>query len=186
MKERKSTLITLLVLVGTLLLVGFIVYYIQQRAVLSERDTESSQTLVASEETPYTDLSGDTFTFDEFRGKVRVVNTWASWCPFCVAELKDFEVLAAEYAQKEVAVIAVNRKETKEKAQAFLNTVGSFEHVHFAIDLTDAFYKSVGGFSMPETVFYDAKGNIFLHKRGFMDLEEMRLHTEAALAASDN
>lgn len=159
------------------------VYLMQQNIKSSERDMPSSQTLVASADTPYTDLDGEPFTFDAFKGQVRVVNVWASWCPFCVSELADFETLATEYQDKGVAVIAINRKEPKEKAQAFLDSVGTFTATHFAVDQTDAFYTSVGGFSMPETVFYDAAGNIVLHKRGVMTLEEMREHTQSALQA---
>lgn len=177
----KSTIITIAVIIGVLVLGGFYTYITQTRALLSERDTEASRTLVVEEETPYTDLEGNPFTFDEFRGQVRVVNSWASWCPFCTQELADFEQLAKEFGDQNVAVIAINRKEPKERASAFLASAGSFPSIHFAIDLTDAYYISIGGFSMPETVFYDARGNIVVHKRGFMNVNEMRLHTTTAI-----
>ena len=97
--------------------------------------------------------------------------------------MNDFETLAKEYADQDVVVIAINRKEPMERAKAFLKSVGDFEAIKFAVDLTDAYYTSIGGFSMPETVFYDAEGNTVFHKRGFMDLDEMRKHTQAALTA---
>jgi len=37
---------------------------------------------------------------------------------------------------------------------------------------------------MPETLFYDKKGNVVVHKRGFMTYEEMQKNTEAAIRAS--
>ncbi len=43
----------------------------------------------------------------------------------------------------------------------------------FLLDSKDAFYKSIGGFSMPETLFADADGNVIVHKRGPMALDEM-------------
>ncbi len=177
----KSTIITLGVIIGILLIGGLYTYYSLKEVRLSERDSEASRTLSVAAETPYTDLEGNPFTFDAFRGQVRVVNSWASWCPFCTKELEDFEQLATEYKDKNVAVIAINRKEPKERASAFLATLQDLSTIHFAIDLTDAYYRSIGGFSMPETVFYDAEGNIVLHKRGFMSLDEMRTHTEAAI-----
>lgn len=182
----KSSVITIGVIL--LILVGAAVatYVTQQNVRLSERDTEATRTLSAAEDTPYTDLTGNPFSFDAYRGQVRVVNSWASWTPFSTQELADFEVLAKEYAEKNVAVIAINRKEPKERAQHFLSTIGEFTAVDFAVDLTDAYYQSIGGFSMPETVFYDAKGNIVMHKRGFMSLEEMHTYTEKALNNSSN
>jgi thiol-disulfide isomerase/thioredoxin len=182
----KSTSITIVVIFGILILGGVYTYLVQNNVRVSERDTEASRTLSAAEETPYTDLEGNPFSFDDFRGQVRVVNSWASWCPFCTQELEDFERLAAEYRDQNVAVIAINRKEPRERAVQFLSTLGKFTETHFAIDLTDAYYISIGGFSMPETVFYDTEGNVVFHKRGFMDMAEMRKHTEAALTALDN
>ena len=44
----------------------------------------------------------------------------------------------------------------------------------FLLDSKDAFYKGIGGFSMPETIFADADGNIIIHKRGPIALDEMR------------
>ena len=55
----------------------------------------------------------------------------------------------------------------------------------FILDAADHLYGQIGGFSMPETIFYDTEGNVVVHKRGFMDLNEMRTHTEKALLISD-
>ena len=92
------------------------------------------------------------------------------------------ETLAGEYKDKEVVVIAVNRKEPKEVAVQFLSSIKTFEHIVFAIDETDSFYKSISGFSMPETVMYDTRGTIIVHKRGSMDLIEMKKHLDELLA----
>lgn len=183
---NKSTFITIAIILGVLLLGALYIFSIQKFSTLNEKDTEASRTLTAAEETPYTDLEGNPFTFDSYRGQVRVVNSWASWCPFCTTELNDFEQLAEEFNAQNVAVIAINREEPKERAGRFLSTVGEFKYIDFAVDLTDAYYTSIGGFSMPETVFYDTEGNIIFHKRGFMDLDEMRKHTQNALTALNN
>ena len=177
--KNNSTVIGILVVL--LLAAAYVTYSISQQNKLREDGSAASSALNASQATPYTDLQGEPFNFEQFKGQVRVVNSWASWCPFCVEELKDFEKLADSYKEQNVVVLAINRKETKEKALRFLETVGTFDSMLFAVDVTDAFYKSIGGFSMPETIFYDAQGNVVVHKRGFMDYEEMRLHTEKAL-----
>ena len=38
----------------------------------------------------------------------------------------------------------------------------------------DSFYKSIGGFSMPETIFVSSNGDLLRHKRGPMKFEEMK------------
>jgi len=131
-------------------------------------------------EIPYTDLEGNPVDIAEFKGKVLVVNAWASWCPFCVGELPDFGELANSFGD-DVVVIAINRKEPVSTARSFLQTIEVSEDVLFLQDKEDFFYESIGGFTMPETIFYDRNGDISFHKRGFMALEEMRMHTEDAL-----
>ncbi|MFT7506891.1 MAG: thiol-disulfide isomerase/thioredoxin [Acidimicrobiales bacterium] len=182
---NKGTIITFAVVIAIFFLAGLYTYSIQHTARVAEKDSEASRTLTVSEEAPYTDLEGNPFSFDDYRGQVRVVNAWASWCPFCTNELADFEQLAQEFSEQNVAVIAINRKEPRERAKHFLSSLGEFTYIDFAIDLSDAYYTSIGGFSMPETVFYDREGNIVIHKRGFMDIEEMRTLTNQAITALD-
>lgn len=109
----------------------------------------------------------------DFRGKAVIVNSWASWCPFCVDELPDFVELQEEFGDT-VVVIAVNRGEGFETAKAFLDKVGTTGKMIFLSDPSDSFYSSIGGFSMPETIFIDRDGFIKDHKRGPMKIEEMR------------
>ena len=144
-------------------------------------ESEAARTLKATADTSYTDLEGNPVTFDQYKDKVRIVNAWASWCPFCVQELPDFEELAIEFSSDEVVVIAINRKESKEQAARFLKSISSTDHIQMILDPGDAFYTSIGGFSMPETVFYDKEGNVSTHKRGFMSLDEMRTLVQKAL-----
>jgi len=44
----------------------------------------------------------------------------------------------------------------------------------FLLDPKDTFYKSIGGFAMPETLFVNSDGTINFHKRGPMRAEEIR------------
>lgn len=179
----KNSIIALSVIIGVLSMAALVVYFVKYTARVTESDTEATRTLVSREETPYTDLAGNPFIFDDYRGMVRVVNTWASWSPFSVDELKNLEQIGQEYSDQNVAVIAINRKEPKERAVQFLSTIADFTAIHFAVDLTDAYYQSVGGFSMPETVFYDSRGNIVFHKRGALTMDEMYTYVDAALGA---
>ncbi len=126
-----------------------------------------------------TDYQGNEMRLSDFLGKPVVVNAWASWCPFCVDELPDFARVQEEYKDK-LVVIAIDRGETLATAQAFSDKVGVTGKLTFLLDPSDSFYKSIGGFSMPETIFVDKDGFIKYHKRGPMKLEEMRRRTSQA------
>lgn len=127
-----------------------------------------------------TDYDGNEVTLEQFRGQPLVINSWAVWCPFCKDELPDFAILQEEF-EGEVTVIAIDRQEPLEKAKGFTDELGITDEMTWLLDSSDAFYRSIGGFSMPETIFVNGAGEIVVHKRGPMELEEMREHTQKLL-----
>lgn len=106
------------------------------------------------------------------QGKPLVVNSWASWCPFCRQELPDFATLQKEFPG--IAVIAIDRQESLSTAQQYSDQLGVTGKLTLLLDPSDSFYKAIGGFSMPETIFVDRGGAIVFHKRGPLTIEEMR------------
>lgn len=127
-----------------------------------------------------TDYDGNTKSLGSWSGKMLVVNSWAVWCPFCVKELPDFASLQKAFPD-EIAVIAIDRAESLEKVRGFTDELGISEDMIFLMDRKDDFYKTIGGFSMPETVFIDADGTVVFHKRGPMTFEEMKEQVEKLL-----
>jgi len=177
----KSHLVTLASLAAILCAAAALTYLIYAWPE-GEAGSDAGKTLASSETQIFTDLEGTPFTFDAFAGKIRVVNSWASWTPFSAVELRNLEELASEQDKEQVIFIAVNRKESKEIAKSYLATLGSFEGLLFAIDVNDTFYASIGGYSMPETVIYDASGNIVFHKRGPATPAEVKEQIAQALS----
>jgi len=127
-----------------------------------------------------TDYDGNAKSLGSWSGKMLVVNSWAVWCPFCVKELSDFAALQKAFPD-EIAVIAIDRAESLEKVRKFTDELGISKDMTFLMDRKDDFYKAVGGFSMPETVFIDGDGMIVFHKRGPMTFEEMKDQVEKLL-----
>jgi thiol-disulfide isomerase/thioredoxin len=132
----------------------------------------------------FSDYNGNTVSLENFSGKPLVVNSWAVWCPFCVKELDDLAQLQEEF-QDEIVVVAINREEPLEKAETFTDSINVTDKIQFWLDLEDSFYKAIGGFGMPETLFIDADGEIIIHKRGPMDLNEMREKTLSLISEVD-
>ena len=119
------------------------------------------------------DYDGNEVSLGDFKGENIIVNSWAVWCPFCVDELPEFGLLQKEFPE-EIVVIAIDRAESLDLVKEFSDGLGVTDQMIFLLDPRDSFYRSIGGFSMPETIFVDADGNIRLHKRGPMDFEEMK------------
>lgn len=119
------------------------------------------------------DYNGEMVSLADFASKPLVINSWAAWCPFCRKELVDFAVAQKEFGDK-VVIIAIDRQEPLSTAKKYSDELGVTSDLIFLLDPSDSFYQSIGGFSMPETILVDKNGNIVDHKRGPMDINEIR------------
>jgi thiol-disulfide isomerase/thioredoxin len=134
--------------------------------------SDQNQNFDKAPEFSLSDINGNTIRLNDFEEEILVINSWATWCPFCVDELPDFVELQKEFKDK-IVVIAINRLESLSKSRGFTDNLGITNEMFWVLDPSDSFYKSIGGFSMPETIFVDMDKNIRIHKRGPMELEEM-------------
>ncbi len=65
------------------------------------------------------DLSGKSWTFSELRGKVVLVNFWATWCPPCRKEMPDLDALYGRFAAKGFVVLGISDEEA-DKVEPFI------------------------------------------------------------------
>jgi len=128
---------------------------------------------VEGDEAAYTDISGIPVSLDAYLGQNLIIHSWASWCPQCVDQLKLFSSIVSTFP--ETKLVAINRGEDSVTAERFLNYYSLWSDVELLLDPTDHFYKSIGGFAMPETVIFDKNGSISAHFRGVVTEEEIRL-----------
>ncbi len=158
--------------IATLVVLGGVFLVVRNQGEKSEFGTSDFDTFASIR---LADYQGKSISMEEFRGKLLVINSWAVWCPFCREELPDFAALQKEFGG-DITVIAIDRQESLDKAKGYTDELGITNDMLFLLDPSDAFYKSIGGFSMPETIFVNSAGEIVVHKRGPMDLNEMREH----------
>jgi thiol-disulfide isomerase/thioredoxin len=69
------------------------------------------------------DLQGKKHSLADYRGKVVLVNFWATWCVPCREEMPSIERLRASLANRPFAVLAVNLAEPESRIQKFLDTM---------------------------------------------------------------
>jgi thiol-disulfide isomerase/thioredoxin len=69
------------------------------------------------------DIKGKKYKLDDFRGKVVVLNFWATWCPPCVKEIPSLGRLQKTFSKKELLVLSVDIGENKKDIETFLEQV---------------------------------------------------------------
>jgi len=119
-------------------------------------------------------------TLQDLRGKVVLINFWASWCiPACYDEAPALERTWLAYKDKGVMVIGVNVQDTEEPARKFL---ARFQHSFpNAPDPRGYVAVEYGVYGVPETFFIDRRGRVRFKHVGALTDETARKRLDALL-----
>jgi cytochrome c biogenesis protein CcmG, thiol:disulfide interchange protein DsbE len=103
-------------------------------------------------------FDGGTFDLAAYRGKVVVLNFWASWCVDCKLEAKALHDAAARWKGKDVVVIGVDTKDFEFAASRYMK--------HYSVDypvvrdVNGSVNSRFGVTGYPETFFVDRQGKV--------------------------
>lgn len=107
----------------------------------------------------YNDINGKTTSLKDLRGKVVLVDMWATWCGPCRAEEPYWEKLNEEYKGKDVAFVGVSVDQEKDKWEEYVKTKAlKGIQLHAGPDnMLSTAYKVTG---IPRYILIDKQGNI--------------------------
>jgi len=101
---------------------------------------------------------GDTIRLADLRGKVVVLNFWASWCVSCVYEAAELEAIWGEYRDRDVVFVGVAYTDTEPAALDYLDRHGvSYPNGPDKGGGISQRYRLLG---VPETVVIDRAGAV--------------------------
>lgn len=104
------------------------------------------------------DLRGRTVRLSDFKGKVVLVNFWATWCPPCRAEMPDLIKMQREYGERGLQVIGVTYPpQTAREVRRFIRKLGVNYPVAFGTKETKTLFDQ--GETLPVTIVIDREGN---------------------------
>lgn len=94
---------------------------------------------------------------EEHKGKIIVVNFFASWCPPCINETPDFVKTYNEYKDKNFIIIGISTDDDKKAAIKFVNKFG----IEYPVYMSDkAIEKKYMVSKLPTTFIYDKEGKL--------------------------
>jgi peroxiredoxin len=105
-----------------------------------------------------TDLKGDKISLSSFRGKVVLINFWATWCPPCRDEMPSLNRLFKGLRNEGLAVLAVSTDKRLSDVKGYVS--GHPVDFHVLIDAELKTSRRYKVFSMPTTFLLDRKGVI--------------------------
>jgi thiol-disulfide isomerase/thioredoxin len=117
------------------------------------------------------DLNSNNVNLSESKGKVILINFWATWCPPCVAEMPGLQELHDHYKGKVDFYFVTN--DNPEKINLFLNNKGYSLPVFRPIEESPNVLASK---SLPTTYLISKKGEIIMRKVGAASWNSDKVH----------
>lgn len=122
------------------------------------------------------DVDGRVHTISQYRGKVVLINFWATWCPPCLKEMPSMERLWKELGGKGVAVLALNIGESADDVENF-----GFEHnlsFPLLLDQDDTTSRDWLVRGLPTSYVVDTQGRIVFQAIGEREWDDPKLKEE--------
>jgi peroxiredoxin len=118
-----------------------------------------------------TDLDGKAHSLSQYRGKVVLVNFWATWCKPCTTEMPAMQTSFDKLRDKGFVVLAINELEDDAKVRDHIKQYGHTFPV--LMDRDNKVANQFGVFGLPVSVFIDQQGRVQEYIKGGLLTEQM-------------
>jgi peroxiredoxin len=150
-----------------------------QSGLVSATDTQTlppvEQAFVAPDFT-LTSESGKTYRLADFRGKVVLINFWATWCPPCRREMPSMNRMWQKVKDKGVQVLAID---VGEDADTIFEFIGSYP-VSFPLlmDLDGSVIKQYPVTGLPTSYIVNPQGKVVYRAVGSREWDDPKLYEQ--------
>jgi thiol-disulfide isomerase/thioredoxin len=131
-----------------------------------------------------TDLDGRTHALADLKGKVVLVNFWATWCPPCRAEIPDLIRLQEKYRDS-LVILGISEDEIPaEEVKAFARA----QQMNYPIAMTKPELSKIfrGVSALPTTFVIDREGKLQQRHVGMLNAEVAELETQVLAGLNNN
>ncbi len=111
-----------------------------------------------------TDLHGTAHSLEQYRGKIVLLNFWATWCRPCTSEMPAMQTVYDQLRDKDFVVLAVNELEDEAKVREHIQ---QYKHTFpVLLDRENQVANQYGVFGLPVSVFIDQQGVVQEYIKG--------------------
>ncbi|HSL05085.1 MAG TPA: redoxin domain-containing protein [Nitrospiraceae bacterium] len=125
------------------------------------------------------DLDGKTQSLGQYRGKIVLLNFWATWCKPCTTEMPAMQATYDKLRSKGFVVLAVNELEDDAKVREHIKQYGHTFPV--LMDRDNKVANQFGVFGLPVSVFIDQEGRVQEYIKGGLLTEQKIEETVARI-----
>ena len=118
------------------------------------------------------DMDGKKRQLSDLRGKVVLVNFWATWCPPCRREMPSLERLHLALKGSDFEILAVNVGEDADMIDAFTSTLNTVPTFPIVFDQDSVVLKSWPVMGLPTTFILDKSGRIIFRAVGGREFDD--------------
>ena len=122
----------------------------------------------------FEDFSGNKINLKDYKGKLVLINFWATWCSPCKKEMPSLDVLYKDNNFKNLEVLAVNMEQpNKIKTEKFFSDL-NIKNLKIFFDNNLNFVKELKLRGVPTTVFINKKGEEFARIIGEVNFQDKK------------
>ena len=132
------------------------------------------------------DMDGETHALGDYRGKVILLNFWATWCPPCRHEMPAMERLYQRFRDRGFVVLAVNQWEDPDLVFAYTGDLNVFPGFPILFDPQSSVSQEYGVKGLPTSFVIDREGRLVYRAIGGREFDHPEIITiiEGLLAGS--
>jgi thiol-disulfide isomerase/thioredoxin len=112
------------------------------------------------------DLDGKSHKLSDYRGKVVLVNFWATWCPPCRREMPSMERLSQRLRDQPFAILAVNQQEEPDGVFVFTGQLDPAPTFPILFDRNSTVSHAWGVPGLPASFIVDKAGRVVYRAMG--------------------
>ena len=141
---------------------------------------DSTGTAIPAPSFSLPDLAGNRVELAQFKGKVLVIDFWATWCPPCREAIPELVAMKKKYGPQGFDIVGISMDENPARVvPPFVEHYG----INYPIVMGDDQVSSAFGgiYGLPTTFIVDRQGNIAQRYIGYVDLKVIEKEIEGLL-----